>query len=81
MALIAMATIGFIDYLVKWNKLTRVMFCSVVAGKKLDFLFSRQKSPEVHHLPKTLEQNILEYVDRKKGTLFKANNLLIAKFP
>jgi hypothetical protein len=39
-----MATIGFIDYLVKWNKLTRVMFCSVVAGRKLDF-FPTRTSP------------------------------------
>ena len=42
-----MATIKFIDYLVKWNKLTHVMFCSMVAGKKLDVFFSARKAQDV----------------------------------
>ncbi len=42
-----MATIGLIDYLVKWNKLTRVMFCSVVAEKKLEFFFPPEKAQDV----------------------------------
>jgi hypothetical protein len=47
MASIILITIGFIDYLVKWNKLTRVMFSSVVAGKKNEVFFPARKAQDV----------------------------------
>ncbi len=47
MASIILITIGFIDYLVKWNKITRVMFCSMVAGKKLHVFFSAKIAQDV----------------------------------
>jgi hypothetical protein len=44
----ASTAIEFIDFLVKWNKSTCVMFCSMAAGKTLDvFFFSTRKAQDV----------------------------------
>jgi hypothetical protein len=54
MATSALMAIRINDSLGLRRKLTRVMFCSVVAGKKHFMFFSRQKSPRCslgHHLP------------------------------
>jgi hypothetical protein len=45
MATSTLMAIRINDSLALWRKLTRVMFCSVVAGKKHFMFFSRQKSP------------------------------------
>jgi hypothetical protein len=45
MATSALMAIRINDSLGLRRKLTRVMFCSVVAGKKHFMFFSRQKSP------------------------------------
>jgi hypothetical protein len=45
MATIALSRIGAIDYLGDRTILTRVMFCSMVAGKKnIDFFFPPEKA-------------------------------------
>jgi hypothetical protein len=44
MATIALSAIGAIDYLGDRTILTRVMFCSVVAGKKILMFFPARKS-------------------------------------
>jgi hypothetical protein len=43
MATIALIIIGVISLLVKWNKLTREVFCWLVAGREHSMFFSRQK--------------------------------------
>jgi len=43
MALIASMAIRIDELLGLWNKLTRAMFCSVVAGKNLMFFFPPEK--------------------------------------
>ncbi len=65
MALIILITIGFIDYLVKLNKLTHVMFCSVVAGKKSDVFFSARKAQDVRW--EVIGRKILKVASRARA--------------
>jgi hypothetical protein len=76
MASIILITIGFIDYLVKLNKLTRVMFCSVVAGKKRGVFFPTRKAQGVRW--EVIGRKILKVASRARA---KAHLKLLKQSP